>query len=148
MLGGSLLDTPIARAALERGGHLRVGLEDWDDGTDERRTDRGRGRSSVAAVGRRGRDRQRRRRDVLGLALSRHGRRTLAVSERKLAHERGRDTAAADEPLDVGADRGLALVGVVEPVFEIGAGAEAELGDAVDARRRRACTCVRTTFWV
>ena len=32
VLGGSLLDTPIARAALERGGHLRVGLEDWDDG--------------------------------------------------------------------------------------------------------------------
>jgi uncharacterized protein (DUF849 family) len=25
-------DTPIARAALERGGHVRVGLEDWDDG--------------------------------------------------------------------------------------------------------------------
>src|SRR4051812_47345979 len=32
VLGASLLDTPIARAALERGGHLRVGLEDWDDG--------------------------------------------------------------------------------------------------------------------
>ena len=32
VLGGSLLDTPIARAALERGGHLRVGIEDWDDG--------------------------------------------------------------------------------------------------------------------
>jgi 3-keto-5-aminohexanoate cleavage enzyme len=32
VLGGSLLDTPIARAALEHGGHLRVGLEDWDDG--------------------------------------------------------------------------------------------------------------------
>ena len=32
VLGGSLLDTPIARAALERGGHLRVGLEDWDSG--------------------------------------------------------------------------------------------------------------------
>ena len=32
LLGGSLLDTPIARAALERGGHLRVGIEDWDDG--------------------------------------------------------------------------------------------------------------------
>jgi uncharacterized protein (DUF849 family) len=28
VLGGSLLDTPIARLALERGGHLRVGLED------------------------------------------------------------------------------------------------------------------------
>jgi len=32
VLGGALLDTPIARAALERGGHLRVGLEDWDTG--------------------------------------------------------------------------------------------------------------------
>ena len=33
MLGGSLLETPIARAAVERGGHLqRVGLEDWDTG--------------------------------------------------------------------------------------------------------------------
>jgi uncharacterized protein (DUF849 family) len=32
VLGGSLFDTPIARAALERGGHLRVGLEDWDAG--------------------------------------------------------------------------------------------------------------------
>jgi uncharacterized protein (DUF849 family) len=32
VLGGSLLDSPIARAALERGGHLRVGLEDWDNG--------------------------------------------------------------------------------------------------------------------
>jgi 3-keto-5-aminohexanoate cleavage enzyme len=32
VLGGSLLGTPIARAALERGGHLRIGLEDWDAG--------------------------------------------------------------------------------------------------------------------
>jgi uncharacterized protein (DUF849 family) len=32
VLGGSLLATPVARLALERGGHLRVGLEDWDDG--------------------------------------------------------------------------------------------------------------------
>jgi uncharacterized protein (DUF849 family) len=32
VLGGSLLETPIARAALERGGHLRIGLEDWDAG--------------------------------------------------------------------------------------------------------------------
>jgi 3-keto-5-aminohexanoate cleavage enzyme len=32
VLGASLLETPIARAALERGGHLRVGIEDWDDG--------------------------------------------------------------------------------------------------------------------
>ncbi len=28
VLGGSIFDTPIARRALERGGHLRVGLED------------------------------------------------------------------------------------------------------------------------
>ncbi len=28
VLGGSILDTPIARATVERGGHLRVGLED------------------------------------------------------------------------------------------------------------------------
>ena len=32
VLGGSLLDSPIARVALERGGHLRVGIEDWDEG--------------------------------------------------------------------------------------------------------------------
>jgi uncharacterized protein (DUF849 family) len=32
VLGGSLLETPIARAALERGGHVRIGLEDWDTG--------------------------------------------------------------------------------------------------------------------
>ena len=32
VLGGSLLDAPIARLALERGGHLRVGLEDCDGG--------------------------------------------------------------------------------------------------------------------
>jgi uncharacterized protein (DUF849 family) len=32
VLGGSVCDTPLARAALERGGHLRVGIEDWDDG--------------------------------------------------------------------------------------------------------------------
>ncbi len=32
VLGGSLLDTPVARLALERGGHLRVGIEDWDGG--------------------------------------------------------------------------------------------------------------------
>jgi len=32
VLGGSLLETPIASAALQRGGHLRVGLEDWDTG--------------------------------------------------------------------------------------------------------------------
>jgi uncharacterized protein (DUF849 family) len=29
VIGGSLLDSPIARLALERGGHLRVGLEDF-----------------------------------------------------------------------------------------------------------------------
>jgi uncharacterized protein (DUF849 family) len=32
VLGGSVCDTPVARAALERGGHVRVGIEDWDDG--------------------------------------------------------------------------------------------------------------------
>lgn len=31
-LGGNILDTPIPRAALERGGHLRVGLEDDPSG--------------------------------------------------------------------------------------------------------------------
>ena len=29
VIGGDLLDTPVARLALERGGHLRVGLEDY-----------------------------------------------------------------------------------------------------------------------
>lgn len=29
VLGGSILDTPIARLTVERGGHLRVGLEDF-----------------------------------------------------------------------------------------------------------------------
>jgi uncharacterized protein (DUF849 family) len=32
VLGGSLLDAPVARLALERGGHLRVGLEDDERG--------------------------------------------------------------------------------------------------------------------
>lgn len=32
VLGGSILDTPIARATVERGGHLRVGLEDDGSG--------------------------------------------------------------------------------------------------------------------
>ena len=32
VLGGSLIDTPVARAAVERGGHLRVGYEDDDKG--------------------------------------------------------------------------------------------------------------------
>jgi uncharacterized protein (DUF849 family) len=32
VLGGSVVDAPIVRTALERGGHLRVGIEDWDDG--------------------------------------------------------------------------------------------------------------------
>jgi uncharacterized protein (DUF849 family) len=32
VLGGSVLDSEIARLALERGGHLRVGLEDFDAG--------------------------------------------------------------------------------------------------------------------
>jgi uncharacterized protein (DUF849 family) len=29
VIGGSLLDSEIARLAVERGGHLRVGLEDF-----------------------------------------------------------------------------------------------------------------------
>jgi uncharacterized protein (DUF849 family) len=32
VLGGSLLESPVARMAVERGGHLRVGLEDWGRG--------------------------------------------------------------------------------------------------------------------
>jgi 3-keto-5-aminohexanoate cleavage enzyme len=32
VLGGSVVDAPVAREALERGGHIRVGIEDWDDG--------------------------------------------------------------------------------------------------------------------
>src|SRR5262249_13557230 len=32
VLGGAVPHTPIPRAALERGGHLRVGIEDWDTG--------------------------------------------------------------------------------------------------------------------
>ncbi len=32
VLGGSLLDTPIARLTVQRGGHLRVGLEDHGSG--------------------------------------------------------------------------------------------------------------------
>jgi 3-keto-5-aminohexanoate cleavage enzyme len=32
VLGGAILDTPIARPALERGGHIRVGLEDHGSG--------------------------------------------------------------------------------------------------------------------
>jgi len=32
VLGGSVCDSAVARAALDRGGHLRVGIEDWDDG--------------------------------------------------------------------------------------------------------------------
>ena len=32
VLGGSLLESPLADMALERGGHLRVGLEDQMDG--------------------------------------------------------------------------------------------------------------------
>jgi uncharacterized protein (DUF849 family) len=29
MVGGDIMDTPLARMALERGGNFRVGLEDW-----------------------------------------------------------------------------------------------------------------------
>ncbi|HXY93022.1 MAG TPA: 3-keto-5-aminohexanoate cleavage protein [Acidimicrobiia bacterium] len=31
VLGGDILDTPVARLALEQGGHIRVGLEDYSD---------------------------------------------------------------------------------------------------------------------
>ncbi len=31
--GRSVMDTPLARMALERGGSFRVGLEDWPNGT-------------------------------------------------------------------------------------------------------------------
>lgn len=34
LMGGVLLDSPVARHALERGGHLRVGVEDTAGGTD------------------------------------------------------------------------------------------------------------------
>jgi uncharacterized protein (DUF849 family) len=36
VLGGSLLDSPLAGWALERGGHLRVGLEDFPDAKSNR----------------------------------------------------------------------------------------------------------------
>jgi uncharacterized protein (DUF849 family) len=32
VLGGSVCDSAIVRPALERGGHVRVGIEDWDGG--------------------------------------------------------------------------------------------------------------------
>ena len=32
MVGGDIMNTPLARMALERGGNFRVGLEDWWDG--------------------------------------------------------------------------------------------------------------------
>lgn len=32
VLAGSVAGTPVARLAIERGGHVRVGIEDWDDG--------------------------------------------------------------------------------------------------------------------
>jgi uncharacterized protein (DUF849 family) len=34
VLGGDVVDSPVARLALERGGHLRVGLEDCDAGPE------------------------------------------------------------------------------------------------------------------
>ncbi len=52
VLGGSVCDAPIAHAALERGGHLRVGIEDWDDGPAN--VDQvARAAAAVAAAGRR-----------------------------------------------------------------------------------------------
>jgi len=35
VVGGDLIDTPVARATIERGGHIRVGLE--DHASDSRR---------------------------------------------------------------------------------------------------------------
>lgn len=51
VLGGSLLDTPIARLALERGGHLRVGLEDHMDARSNR-AEVERGRALCEEMGR------------------------------------------------------------------------------------------------
>jgi uncharacterized protein (DUF849 family) len=34
VLGGDVIESPVARLALERGGHLRVGLEDFDTGPE------------------------------------------------------------------------------------------------------------------
>jgi uncharacterized protein (DUF849 family) len=31
VLGGDIIDTPVARLALEQGGHIRVGIEDHAD---------------------------------------------------------------------------------------------------------------------
>jgi uncharacterized protein (DUF849 family) len=51
VLGGSVLDTPIARLALERGGHIRVGLE--DDGSGPANVDQVRRAAKLCAeVGR------------------------------------------------------------------------------------------------
>ena len=150
MLGGSLLDTPIARAALERGGHLRVGIEDWDDGPANV--------EQVAAAGRAvrrsrptGRDHPPRPSELLApnvdgsahircLASRRFVRgssRMSAVSGRGRLMKRrtsARITARA-------------LVGVEEPVVEVVAGAEVELGDAVD-RAPPGVYARRTTFCV
>ena len=59
-------------------------------------------------------------------------RRSISRAERELAHERGLGAGAGHEPLDVGEDHGAALVGVEEAVVEVVAGAEVQLGDAVD----------------
>ncbi len=52
LLGGSLLDSPLAALALERGGHLRVGLEDHPD-TGSNLAEVERAREICAAHGRR-----------------------------------------------------------------------------------------------
>ena len=51
-LGGGILDTPVARLALERGGHLRVGLEDHMDAASNL-DEVERARALCAEVGRR-----------------------------------------------------------------------------------------------
>ena len=82
VLGGDLFDSDLPRYALELGGHLRVGLEDYagDDGSDERAARR--------AGRRRGVVRRFRRRVCRGdhrdpgTAAGRHGRRGT-VDERE-----------------------------------------------------------------
>jgi beta-keto acid cleavage enzyme len=53
--GGVLLDTPIARYALERGGHLRVGVEDTAGATEMTNAETVQAAAGLAAaVGRQG----------------------------------------------------------------------------------------------
>ena len=52
--------------------------------------------------------------------------------EGELAHEGGFGAGADMKRFDVGEDHGAAVVGVEEAVVEVVAGAEVQLGDAVD----------------